>query len=64
MENWSKIKISGKNTLSDGFFVNPRPLYNSNMAKVYIVKWSQNMIFVDGNFFSGPTPNFEIALKQ
>ena len=33
------------------------------MAKVYIVKWSQNMIFVDGNLFFGPTPDFERALK-
>ena len=33
------------------------------MAKVLIVKWSQNMIFVNGNPFFGPTPDFEIALK-
>ena len=30
------------------------------MPKVFIVKWSQNMIFVDGNPFFGPTPDFEI----
>ena len=42
MENGPKIKILKINALSDGFLVNPRPLYNSNMAKVYIVKWSQN----------------------
>ena len=30
-----------KNALSDGFFVNLRPLHNSNMAKLSIVKWSQ-----------------------
>ena len=27
------------------FFVNPRPLHNSNIAKVSIVKWSQIWIF-------------------
>ena len=32
------------------------------MAKV--VKWSQNMIFVDGNPFFSPPPDFEIALKH
>ena len=41
MENGPKTKISKKNALFDGFFVNPRPLHNSNMAKVSIVKWSQ-----------------------
>ena len=49
--------------LFDEFLDNPRPLYNSNMAKVSIVKWSQKWIFVDGNPFFGPTPYFEIALK-
>jgi hypothetical protein len=34
------------------------------MAKVYIVKWSQKLIFVDGTPFFGPTPDFEIALKS
>ena len=33
------------------------------MVKVSIVKWSQNIIFLDGNLFFGPTPDFEIALK-
>ena len=33
------------------------------MAKVFIVKWSQKWIFVDGTPFFGPTPDFEIALK-
>ena len=63
MENRPKIKIYKKKTHSDGFFVNSRPLYNSNMAKVFIVKWSQKLIFVDGTPFFGPTPDFEIALK-
>ena len=60
MENGRKTK----NALSDGFFVNPRPLHNSNMAKVSIVKWSQKWIFVDRTPFFGPTPDFEIALKM
>ena len=30
-----------KETLSTAIFANPRPLYNSNIAKVYILKWSQ-----------------------
>ena len=42
---------------------NPRPLYNSNMAKVSIVKWPQKWIFVDGTLFFRPTPDFEIAFK-
>ena len=33
------------------------------MAKVSIVKWSQNMILVDRNPFFDPTPDFEIALE-
>ena len=42
MENGPKIKRNtSKNALSDGFFGNPRPLYNSNVAKVSIVKWSE-----------------------
>ena len=63
MGNRSTKNISPKKALSDGFFGNLRPLYNSNMAKVSIVKWSQNWIFVDGTPFFGPTPDFEIALK-
>ena len=62
MENGPKIKIYQIHFMMD-FFVNPRPLYNSNMVKVSIAKWSQNTIFVDGNPFSSPTPDFEIALK-
>ena len=33
------------------------------MAKLYIVKWSQNMIFVNGNPFFGPTKDFENTMK-
>ena len=51
-----KTKYAQK-TLSDGIFANLRPLYNSNMAKVYIVKWSQKFIFVDGSAISG-IPNY------
>ena len=28
--------------LSDGLSVNLRPLFNSNMTQVYVIKWSQN----------------------
>ena len=63
MKNGPKIKISQKKYLLMDFFVNLRPLYNSNMPKVSIVKRSQNMIFVNVNPFFGPTPDFEIALK-
>ena len=63
MENRPKIKISRKNTLSDEFLVYPKPIYNRNMAKVYIVKRSQNWIFVDRIHFVGPTPDFKTALK-
>ena len=45
-----KIKYALK-TLSDGIFANLRPLYNSNMAKVYIVKWCHNLIFINKNPF-------------
>ena len=54
MGNGPKIKIS-QNALFDGFLDNPRPLYNSNMAKVSIVKWSQKLIFVYGTPIFGPT---------
>ena len=63
MGNGPNIKNIAKNGLSDDFFVNPRPLYNSNMAKVYTVKWSRIGIFVDGNPFFGSTPDTEVALK-
>ena len=43
MENRPKIQIfqQPKNALFDGLFVIPRPLHNSYMEKVSIVKWSQ-----------------------
>ena len=60
MENVPKIKKNiSKNALFDRILVNPRPLCNSNMAKVSIVKWSQNMIFVDGSAISGTPEYFE-----
>ena len=46
-----------KISLFDDFLANPRPLYNSNMAKVSVVKWSQNWIIVAGSVISG-IPNF------
>ena len=52
MENLYFEKISQK-ALSDGVLANLRPLYNSNMSKVSIVKWSQNRIFVAGRVISG-----------
>ena len=55
MENGPKIS---KNALFDGFFVNPRLLHDINMAKVSIVKLSQNMIFVDGSAMSGAPKYF------
>ena len=63
MENGSKIYISQKIHFVMDFFKNPRPLYNSNMAKVSIFKWSQIKNFEDGNPFFGLTPDFLIALK-
>ena len=33
-----------QNAFSDGPSVNLRPLFNSNMTKVYVIKWSQNCI--------------------
>ena len=59
MENGPKIKNTSKKTLSDGFFGNLRPLYNGNMAKVSIVKWSQKWIFVYGSAISGIPKYFE-----
>ena len=55
-------KISNK-ALFNGFFANLTPLYNSNVAKVSIVKCSQNWIFVDRNHFFGLPYNFKITLK-
>ena len=40
-----------RKTLSHGIFAILRPLYDSNIAKVSIVKWCHNLIFVDGNPF-------------
>ena len=63
MENLSLKKIFKKKALSVGILANPRPLYNSNVAKVSIVKWSQKWIFVDGNAFFGLPYDFQITLK-
>ena len=64
MENWPKIKKNNsKNVFLMDFFVNPRPFHNSNMIKVYIVKWSQKWIFVDASDISGIPEYFLIALK-
>ena len=59
MENGPKIKNISKNALFDGFLDNPRPLYDSNMAKVSIVKWSQKWNFVYGSVISGIPKYFE-----
>ena len=59
MKNGPKIKIFKKNALFDEFLDNPRPLYNSNMAKVSIVMWSQKWIFVYGSAISGIPKYFE-----
>ena len=56
-------KNISKKALSDGILANPRPLYNRNVAKVSIVKWPYNWIFVDGNPFFGLTYDFKLALK-
>ena len=53
-----------KKAFSDGFFENLRSLFNSNVAKVSIVKCSRNLIFVDGNPYFGLPYDFKIALKQ
>ena len=43
--NWKQAKKNIlKKALSDGLSANLRPLYNSNVAKVNIVKWSQILI--------------------
>ena len=44
-----------KKTLSEGPSAHPRPLHISKMAKVYIVKWSQNLIFDARSSISGLT---------
>ena len=70
MENKPKIKISLKMHFLMDFWeiresrsLGPRPLNKSNMARVYIIKWSQNWILVARNSFFGLTPDFKIALK-
>ena len=44
------------------FSLNLRPLYNRNVAKVSIVKWSQKQIFVDGSATSELPIFLEIAV--
>ena len=44
-----------KKTISDGPSANLRPLHNSNMAEVNIVKWSQILISTAGSSISGKT---------
>ena len=51
IRNEAKNKICKKKTLSDRMFAILRPLYNSNMAKVSIVKVSHDLIFVERNPF-------------
>ena len=43
-KNQKKKKKMLRNALSDGPSAPLRPLYNSNMAEVSTVKWSQNLI--------------------
>ena len=57
------IKNISKKALSDGILANPRPLYNSNVAKVSIVKWSQNWTFLDRKHFFGLPYDLKFALK-
>ena len=45
--------VMSKITLFGGFLENQGPLYNSNMAKVYIVKWSQKWIIKAGSVIYG-----------
>ena len=52
-----------KKTLSDSPNANLRPLHNSNVAKVSIVKWSQILIFMDKSPVSGKAHFFKKALK-
>ena len=48
-----------KKALSDGPSANLRPLYNSNVAKVSIVKWSQILILAVGSSISDIPKNFK-----
>ena len=52
-----------KNTLSDSPRAILSSLYNSNMAKVPIVKWCQNHFFVDRSAISGSPQVFKNAHK-
>ena len=42
MENAPKNRISSKKALSGDPSANLRPLFNSNMTKLSVIKWSQN----------------------
>ena len=42
MGNKPKIAISLKKNISDGPSANLSPLFNSNVTKVSVIKWSQN----------------------
>ena len=53
MENGYVEKNISKKALSDRILANLRTLYNSNIPKVSLVKWSQNKIFVAGSVISG-----------
>ena len=57
MKNRPEIKIFLTVHFWMDFSGNPRPFYNSNMAKIYIVEWSQNLLFMEGSVFSG-IPNY------
>ena len=48
-----------KKALSDGPSANLRPLYNSNVAKVSIVKWSQILILAVGSSISDIPKKFK-----
>ena len=52
-----------REALSHGPSANLRPLYDSNVAKVSILKWYQNLIFVDRNPFFNLPIDFKITLK-
>ena len=51
MEHTKKYYL--KKTLSGGLSANPRPLYDSNETKVFIVKWSQILISTVGSSIAG-----------
>ena len=40
--NEPKNRTSLNKSIYDGPSVNLRPLFNSNLTKVYVIKWSQN----------------------